>query len=50
MTPEKARKPTGTRDPEDTKRPVVYGSYDHEDPAIQMKAIKEALDAYYREE
>ena len=50
MAPEKARKPTGTQDQEDSKRLVVYGSYDHGDPVVQMEAIKEALDAYYREE
>ena len=49
MTPKKARKPTGTQDQEDSKRLVIYGSYDHEDPVIQMKAIKEALDAYFSE-
>ena len=46
MEPKKAREPSATRDPEDSKRLVIYGSYDHEDPVIQMKAIKEALDAY----
>ena len=50
MTPKKARNPSGTRDSDDSKRLVVYGSYDHEDPVVQMKAIKEALDAYFREE
>ena len=50
MTPKKARNPSGTRDSDDSKRLVVYGSYDHEDPIVQMKAIKEALDAYFREE
>ena len=50
MAPKKARKPTATQDQEDSKRLAIRGSYDHEDPVIQMKAIKEALDAYFREE
>ncbi|MCH7481374.1 MAG: hypothetical protein IIC31_00855 [Chloroflexi bacterium] len=50
MEPKKAREPARTRDPGDSKVRVIYGSYDHEDPAIQMKAIKEALDAYFRVE
>ena len=50
MSPKKARKPPVTRDPQDAARPMIYGSYDHEEPAVQMKAIKEALDEYFREE
>ena len=50
MTPKKARKPTGTQDQEDSKRLVIYGSYDHEDPVVQMKAIKQALDEYFRKQ
>ena len=47
MAPKKARKPTRTRDQGDSTARVICGSYDHEDPVIQMKAIKEALDAYF---
>ena len=47
MEPKKAREPERTRDPGDSQVRVIYGSYDHEDPVIQMKAIKEALDAYF---
>ncbi len=50
MAPEKARKPTGTQDQEDSKRLVIYGSYDHEDPVVQMEAIKQALDEYFRKQ
>ena len=35
---------------EDPTVRVIYGSYDHENPVIQMKAIKEALHAYYSAE
>ena len=50
MTAKKAGKPTGTQDQEASKRLVIYGSYDHEDTVAQMKAIKAALDEYYRKE
>ena len=50
MAPEKARKPTGTQDQEDSKRLVIHGSYDHEDPVVQMEAIKQALDEYFRKQ
>ena len=50
MAPKKARKPARPQDQEDAKRLEIHGSYDHEDPVIQMKAIKEALDAYFSEE
>ena len=46
MVPKKARRPTRARNQKDPTVRVIYGSYDHEDPASQMKAIKEALDAY----
>ena len=50
MAPKKARKPTKTQDPGGATVRLINGSYDHEDPVIQLKAIKEALDAYFREE
>ncbi len=50
MAPKKARKPTGTQDQGDATDRLIYGSQDHEDRVIQMKAIKEALDAYFNEE
>ena len=47
MEPKRAREPARTPDPGDSTVRAIYGSYDHEDPVIQMKAIKEALDAYF---
>ena len=50
MAPKKARRPTSERNRKDRTVRVIYGSYDQEDPVIQMKAIKEALDAYFSTE
>ena len=50
MAPKKARRPTRTRNQKDPTVRVIDGSYDQEDPVIQMKAIKEALDAYFGSE
>ncbi len=50
MAPKKARRTTRARNQKDPTVRVIYGSYDHEDPVIQMKAIKEALHAYYSAE
>ena len=47
MAPKKTPKPTGAQDHGDSTVRVMYGSYDHEDPVTQMKAIKDALDAYF---
>ncbi len=47
MAPKKARRLTSERNQKDPTDRVIYGSYDQEDPVIQMKAIKEALDAYF---
>ena len=47
MAPKKARRPTRARNQKDPTVRVIYGSYDQEDLVIQMKAIKEALDAYF---
>ena len=46
MTSKKARKPKATEDRGRSQEVLIVGSYDHEDPVTQMKAIKRALDVY----
>ena len=46
MAPKKTRNRGGTRKHEPRAEPGFHGSYDQEDSVTQMKAIKQALDAY----
>ena len=47
----KARTPQRAEDSGRSEKVIpIVGSYDQEDPAAQMKAIKEALDAYFSAE